>query len=111
MAAAERFLAFLLVFVLALNAPMFGWDNLGHMAVAYVAYQHLNGPTKARVNTHLKLNPDYQTWKSRVPSGTSAAKRKMMIFMMAATWPDFIKSKPGYTDDGTEGGNRPDGTT
>lgn len=111
MAAAQRFLAFLLVFILVLNAPMFGWDNLGHMAVAYVAYQHLNGPTRTRVNNLLKLNPDYQRWKSAVPSGTSAVKSKTMIFMMAATWPDFIKSKSGYTDDGTEGGNRPDGTT
>src|SRR6266542_988312 len=111
MATAQRFLVFLLVFVLALNVPMFGWDNLGHMAVAYVAYQHLNTATKARVNTLLKLNPDYDVWKSRIPTGTSQAKRKLMIFMMAATWPDFIKSKPGYTDDGTEGGNRPDGAT
>ena len=34
-----------------------------------------------------------------------------MVFMMAATWPDAIRSKPGYTDDGSEGGNRPDGAT
>ena len=100
-----------LVVALALSLPSLAWDNEGHMAVAYVAYQHLNAATKARVNQLLKLNPDYQHWNSAVPSGTSAARRKMLIFMMAATWPDFIKSKPGYTDDGTQGGNRPDGAS
>jgi hypothetical protein len=107
----HRLLAVVLSIFLMLGTPLYGWDNLGHMAVAFVAYQHLDSSKKARVNTLLKLNPDYHVWSSRVPTGTSAAKRKMMIFMMAATWPDFIKSKPGYTDDGTEGGNRPDGET
>jgi hypothetical protein len=36
----------------------------------------------------------------------------MMIFMIAATWPDRIKGDPDYRTDGTHGGNRPptDGT-
>ena len=101
----------LLLFSVAVTPPTFAWDNEGHMAVAYVAYQHLNAPTKARIDQLLQLNPDYQHWKAAVPSGTPLAERQMFIFMMAATWPDFIKSKPGYTDDGTEGGNRPDGAT
>jgi hypothetical protein len=111
MAFPRSFLALVLVLFLALGTPLYGWDNLGHMAVAYVAYQHLNAPTKTRINTLLRKNPDYHSWVARVPAGTSAAKRKLMIFMMAATWPDAIRSKPGYTDDGSEGGNRPDGAT
>ncbi len=111
MTTAHRLVVLVLIFVLGFNVPTFAWDGLGHMAVAYVAYQHLNTATKTRVDKLLRLNPDYQTWKAAVPAGTSAAKRKMMIFMMAATWPDAIKSKTGYTDDGSEGGNRPDGTT
>jgi hypothetical protein len=99
------------VFPIVLNVSAFAWDDEGHMAVAYVAYQHLNAPTKARVDELLCLNPDYKLWKAAVPSGTAAAKRRMLIFMMAATWPDAIKSKPGYSDDGTEDGNRPDGAT
>jgi hypothetical protein len=31
----------------------------------------------------------------------------MMIFMIAATWPDRIKSDPDYPTDGTHNGNRP----
>ena len=111
MSTVRRSVAISLVSVLAVCIPSYGWDNLGHMAVAYVAYQHLNAPTKTRINQLLKLNPDYHKWKARVPSGTSAAKSKMMIFMMAATWPDAIKSETGYSDDGTDSGDRPDGAT
>lgn len=108
---ARNLLISLLVPVLVFNVPTFAWDNEGHMAVAYVAYQHLNTATKARVDQLLRLNPDYSHWKAGVPSGTSKAKSKMLIFMMAATWPDFIKHKTGYSDDGTEKGDRPDGAT
>jgi hypothetical protein len=101
----------LLVLLLTLNGGALAWDNLGHMAVAYVAYQHMNAATKTRVFTLLKLNPDYQKWQAMIPSGTSAANKKLMIFMIAATWPDAIKREPGYMDDGTAGGNRPDGAT
>jgi len=101
----------LLICLLVLNAPTFAWNNEGHMAVAYVAYQHLNPATKARVNHLLQLNPDYGRWKAAVPNGTSAARRNMLIFMMAATWPDYIKHKAGYSDDGSKGGDRPDGAT
>jgi hypothetical protein len=77
MATTQRFIAFLLVSVLALCWRTYGWDNLGHMTVAYVAYQHLNAPAKARIDQPLQLNPDYPQRKARVPSGTSAAKMKV----------------------------------
>jgi S1/P1 Nuclease len=108
---AHKAFALVLIFLLAFPAPLFAWDSLGHMAVAYVAYQHLNPATKTRVNKLLRLNPDYHKWLTQIPQGTSAANKMMMIFMMAATWPDQIRSEPGYTDDGTQGGNRPDGAT
>jgi len=63
------------------------------MSVAYVAYQR------------------YHKWLAQIPHGTSAVNKKMMVFMIAATWSDQIKSEQGYTDDGTQGGNRPDGAT
>jgi len=110
MKAAYKSLALVLVCLLTLNFPSFAWDNLGHMTVAYVAYQHLNPATKTRVDELLKLNPDYRRrWRALIPQGTSHADSKMMIFMIAATWPDAIKHRPGYTDDGTERGERPDG--
>jgi hypothetical protein len=109
MSRAGNLLIFLLLLSPLLNVQAFAWDDEGHMAVAYVAYQHLKPATKTRVNQLLQLNPEYGKWKASVPSGTSAAKRKMLIFMMAATWPDYIKHNAGYSDDGSQGGDRPDG--
>jgi hypothetical protein len=34
----RRLLVVVLSFVLMLSTPVYRWDNLGHMAVAYVAY-------------------------------------------------------------------------
>jgi hypothetical protein len=107
-----RTVSFILIFVVGLNTQMFGWGSIGHMAVGYVAYGQLNPGTKDRVNALLKLNPDYKKWLTLIPEGTSAKDQQMMIFMIAATWPDQIKSETGYTDDGPDPkGNRPDGDT
>jgi hypothetical protein len=110
MKTAQKFFALVLCLLIS-NVQLFAWDSLGHMSVAYVAYQHLNPAAKSRVNTLLTLNPDYHKWLAQIPHGTSAVNKKMMVFMIAATWSDQIKSERGYTDDGTQGGNRPDGAT
>jgi S1/P1 Nuclease len=98
-----------IVLAVALLVPQyaFTWNSRGHMMVAAVAYQKLNQATKDRVDTLLRLNPDRDNWLDLIPAGTSAPKRKMMIFMIAATWSDRIKSDPDYHTDGTHNGNRP----
>src|SRR6478735_1344527 len=42
-----------------------------------------------------------------IPAGTPADQRDLMLFMIAATWPDQIKGDPKYANDGTAGGNQP----
>jgi S1/P1 Nuclease len=107
-----RVLASVLACVLILNMPLFGWGHVGHMTVAYAAYQNLTPAAKKRVSVLLKLNPDYKNWVTQIPSGTAAKDRALMLFMIAATWPDQIKSEKGYTDDGPDPhGDRPDGAT
>lgn len=89
----------------------YGWNNNGHMAVAYLAYQKLTPEKKARVKELLMLNPKYGEWMGWVPANASAADKDMMVFMLAATWADEIKAKDsGYTQDGSAGGNRPEGS-
>jgi hypothetical protein len=84
------------------------WFGFGHMAVAYVAYQKLTPEKKTRVATLLKKNPYYNTrWKALIPVGTPSDERDLMLFMIAATWPDEIKSDSKYVNDGMAGGNRP----
>lgn len=96
-----------LALLFAGSVPSFGWDDRGHMMVAAVAYEQLTQRTKDRVEALLVLNPDRDNWFALIPPGTSAARTKKMLFMIAATWPDRIKSDPDYHSDGSHGGNRP----
>jgi hypothetical protein len=68
------------------------WNSVGHMTVAYVAYQKLSPAERTRVSVLLQMNPNYQQWLTYIPPGTSDADRDMYVFMMAATWPDEIKA-------------------
>jgi|GraSoiStandDraft_41_1057321.scaffolds.fasta_scaffold802878_1 hypothetical protein len=102
-----RLIAGSLLLMIPLSVPSYGWDDRGHMMVAAVAYQKLTPKTKDRVDALLMLNPDRVNWFALIPPGTSAARTKMMIFVIAATWPDRIKSDPDYHSDGPHGGNRP----
>jgi len=79
------------------------------MMVAAVAYKQLTPTIRTRVDALLKLNPYYATWQSRIPQPLPASERAASIFMLAATWADAIKSDKAYRDDGTAGGDRPDG--
>ncbi|HZD30564.1 MAG TPA: S1/P1 nuclease [Candidatus Angelobacter sp.] len=99
-----------LLSVLLLSPISYGWNGFGHMAVAYVAYQHLDAPTQARADQLIRLNPLYATWKKQLPSGLSASQQNAMLFMIAATWPDQIRSDHSYHSDGPENGDRPPAT-
>ena len=98
-----------LVLFAMLPTFLFAWGGIGHMTVAYVAYQKLTPAAKARARELLKLNPDYANWEKQIPAGTAADDHDRMIFMIAAVWADDIKGNPQYSDDGTDGGNTPAG--
>jgi hypothetical protein len=111
----SRMLAAVLGMVLlaGLSGRAFAWNDRGHMSVAYVAYQQLTPATRDRVKVLLKANPKYNDWAATVDSevpGASTADRDMMIFMIAATWADGIKRDSAYTNDGSQNGDRPDGS-
>jgi hypothetical protein len=105
----HRLVAGSLLLILFHSVPSYGWFDLGHMAVAYVAYQQLNQDKKARVDALLAMNPDRKNWLILIPNSASEEDRKLMIFMIAATWPDRIKKlKQIYRND-TANGDVPDG--
>lgn len=108
----HRLCALTLALMVAFSVPAYGWGNVGHMAVAFVAYQKLTPKVRKRVDTLVSLNPKFDQWQALIPAGTSAAKKRMMLFMIAATWADQIKGDGEHISDGTHGGNRPpsDGT-
>lgn len=91
------------------NSCAHAWNDFGHMTVAYVAYTHLTPKTKSRVDSLLKLNPYYPTWKSIIAQNGHAVDENVQVFMLAATWPDAIKKDASYVSDGSSEGNRPEG--
>src|SRR6478609_6784435 len=93
----------LLCAIFALGVPVFGWDNLGHMTVAYVAYQQLTPAARAEMTRLIKLNPKYSEWIAGIPE----EDRDLRAFLLAATWPDLIKRDSTYTADGPDHGDRP----
>jgi len=72
------------------------WNSFGHMMIAAVAYDQLTPATHTRVTRLLQLNPDYPRWVSHA----SGANRDEIAFVVAATWPDEIKSERDYENDG-----------
>jgi hypothetical protein len=97
-----------------LATSLVAWGPIGHMTVAYAAYQRLTPATKARVRDLLKLNPDYANWDKQIPAGTSPEDHDRIIFIAASVWADDIKGESQYSDDGpaSAGGNTPsDGPT
>jgi S1/P1 nuclease len=106
----HRLIAFALLGILTFSIPSYGWWDLGHMAVAYVAYQKLTPQKRDRVDVLLRMNPDLPNWLALIPADTSKKDERLMIFMIAATWPDRIKEDSHYTDDSPiDGGNTPNG--
>ncbi len=87
---------FCLSFTLVTATTASAWDSFGHMMVAAVAYQDLTPAARKKAAQLLKLNPDYKTWIK----GVAKADQNETAFVMAATWPDAIKSKKNYTNDG-----------
>jgi hypothetical protein len=98
-----------ILLVTSLADAAYGWDDFGHMTVAYVCYQKLKPEVKARVNALTRLNPMYHQWEQQVSETSLQADKGAQIFMLAATWPDMIKGGHGYSADGLSNGNRPAG--
>jgi hypothetical protein len=88
---------------ISLATPASAWDSFGHMEVAQIAWDGLTPEVRVRAAQLVRLNPQYVAWTVNV----APEKRDQIAFLRAATWPDFIKTAPGYISDGTNGGNRP----
>ena len=73
-----------------------GWNSIGHMTVAYAAYQQLTPAQKARAATLLALNPNSKKWLgyvAQVAPGASAADQQMYVFILFAR--DTPAFRPG----------------
>ena len=92
----------MLVTLGTLPPPVSGLGDVGHIMVVFAAYQDLTTPAKARANALVRKNP--KDWVKWLPTGTSKAAKDIMLFMIAATWPDQIKGDSYYQSDGSHEG-------
>lgn len=101
-----RFIALLLM-VVVFSGWSYGWSDSGHMTVAFVAYRNLTSQKRTRVDQLIRLNPRFHLWESMIPPNVSPQTRNGMLFMIAATWADQIKSDGQHVADGPNNGNSP----
>jgi S1/P1 Nuclease len=93
--------------VCLMAVPALAWNGLGHMAIAYIAWQRLTPAARAEISRLIRLNPDYNQFVAGLPGDAAhQSQRDLRAFMEAATWADMIKGDPAYVSDGPEHGNR-----
>jgi hypothetical protein len=78
------------VLVLVLSAPVFGWNEKGHLVTARLAWRQLTEAQRTRISTLLKKHPHYEEFLiARKPDGFTQDE---WAFLKAATWADWVRS-------------------
>jgi hypothetical protein len=82
--------------------PAQAWNSLGHKAVAEIAWQQLDEPTRQKIVDTLRRHPtfakDFQAKMDdddKVANGDKATQDHW-IFQQAATWPDIIRKQKQF---------------
>ncbi len=98
-------LCLLSVFLVLLSlAPVaYGWNRATHMVIGAIAYRDLqrsSPQTVARVVAILRQHPEYQQrWAARLSDpALSDDERNQYLFMLAARWPDDVKTRDNPYD-------------
>jgi len=77
-----------------------------------VRYQQLTPATRQPVSALMKMNPDYKHPAPRVVPEPRQIPNRLMVVMIAYTWPDKSSTTRATPDDGIRpNGNRPDAAT
>ena len=75
------------------------WSRAGHMTTAAIAYDVLmqeNPQVAAKVIAILKQHPQFERRWARQLDRVDPADRDQALYMLAARWPDDIRSDPDY---------------
>ncbi|GAA4461502.1 S1/P1 nuclease [Nibrella saemangeumensis] len=94
-------LCWLGLLVLCLPIQSYGWNRAGHMVTGSVAYRQLKASSRkdlVQVLSILRQHPEYQSrWAPRLNDrNLSEDERDEYLFMLAARWPDDIRSINRY---------------
>src|SRR6266481_4349415 len=73
-----------------LSARAYGWDSIGHMVVAGLAYDELSEAQQSQLVAILKQHPRVNFILDGFPDGNPEDRD---FVMAAATWPDLARGK------------------
>lgn len=74
--------------------PARAWDDIGHQAIARIAWDHMKPETRERAAALLRSAPPDADLASLLPQdGRPMAVRERELFQRAATWPDIVRDE------------------
>ena len=76
-----------LLLLLVVSLPAAAWNAAGHRISAMVAWQTLDGETRAAIAEVLRQHPDFESWQAHA----NGADPDLTAFVEASTWPDDIR--------------------
>lgn len=87
----------LVAIALCLASPALAWNHTGHSVIAYLAYQRLPDTYRQVAIAILRNHPHYREYL--LSERLEGFSEDQWIFMRAATWPDWVKSREqrGYS--------------
>ncbi|HUR99955.1 MAG TPA: S1/P1 nuclease [Pyrinomonadaceae bacterium] len=72
----------------------FAWDDTGHKAVAFIAWQQMSPATREAVIKILRTAPEDSDLSAfYLTSAEPEDTRKLAYFMLAATWADIVRDR------------------
>ncbi len=74
-------------------APARAWDDVGHMAIAIVAWRHMTPVARARAVALLRAAPPGAGLAQLRPNEGGPEARDLALFARAATWPDLVRDR------------------
>lgn len=74
-------------------APARAWDDVGHMAIAIVAWSHMTPAARARAVALLRAAPANAGLAQLRPNEGGPEARDLALFARAATWPDLVRDR------------------
>lgn len=88
-----RVAAAALVAVGMMSRPAYAWDELGHRVVARIAWDRMTPQARANAVRLLMAAPANTGLRELVPAGLGDEERGRELFVLAAVWPDEIRSR------------------
>ncbi|HEY0780498.1 MAG TPA: S1/P1 nuclease, partial [Gemmatirosa sp.] len=91
--AAARGVALAAAAVALAPAPARAWDDVGHMAIAIVAWRHMTPVARARAVALLRAAPTGAGLAQLRPNDGGPDARDLALFARAATWADLVRDR------------------